>query len=250
MTDLESRLKTIRVCTDTSVETVITYWLIRRVAGQLFAAAPGLFWRPHYNTPLSPMLGAHADAQVIRIHAVLCGSAVCNDCRAAGQKKKQPTCSKDLCGKPLADGISLRGLEDLKNHRDVVGHPLTFQLDRAGIRQFVDARRDRTDVRAALVWDVHRSIVEAQLAAGAPTSILDIRVGPNQTAVLASILKLCLRPEAGLVGDAPLAQWMTEAWKKDRPWFEKHPDGRYPRKTDAELHALYERMKKDWEASR
>ena len=43
---------------------------------------------------------------------------------------------------------------------------------------------------------------------------------------------------------------MMEFWEKDRVDFEKHPDGQLPRATDAELDALYERMKTRWERSR
>lgn len=248
MRDVQGRLRTMRVCTDGSVSTLIGCWLMNRVASHLCTAAPGLFWRPYYNTPLVPMLRALADAQIIRIYAMLCGSALCKSCRMAG--KHQSACTKPLCGKSLAEGIGLRGLEDLKNHRDVLCHPLTFQLDRAGVRKFVDADRDRADVRPALVWDIHRSIVEAQAAAGMSATVVDIDMGPYQSTALASILRLCWREGALPFSDAALAEWMMEFWKKDRVAFEDHPDGQFPRKTDAELAALYEEMKAAWEKSR
>jgi len=181
-----------RICTDTSVETLIVYWLILGIADHLSAKAPGLFSRPYYNTPLVPMLRGHADEQIVRIYAFLRGSALCKICRATG--KKQKTCAEARCEKPITHGISIRGLDDLKNHRDVIGHPLTWQLDRAGVRKFVEAKRDRRDVRPALVWDIHRSIVDAQVAAGVSASVLNPKFGPYQTQVLDSILRLCLRP--------------------------------------------------------
>jgi hypothetical protein len=85
------------------------------VAQRLLTVAPELFWRPYYNTPLVPMLRAHTDTEVVRLHAFLCDSSVCKSCRAVG-KKKQSTCTNDLCDKPLSDGISVRGLDDLNNH--------------------------------------------------------------------------------------------------------------------------------------
>jgi hypothetical protein len=244
-----SRLETIRICTDSSVDTLIAYWLIDRVAHHLFSAAPGLFWRPYYNTPLMPMLRAHADAEVIRIHAVLCGTSLCKTCSAAG--KKQNTCVDGRCGKALTDGLSLRGLGDLKNHRDVLGHPLTFQLDRPAVRKFVDDKRHVADLRPALMWDIHRSIVDAQIAAGvAGATVLDVTIGPYQTSVLESILRLCWKPDVPPFSDVALAEWMTDFWRKDRVDFEKHPDGQLPRKTDAELEAIYKKMKTAWEESR
>jgi hypothetical protein len=247
--DIKDRLETIRICTDGSVETVIAYWLIERVAEHLLKVAPGLFWRPYYNTPLVPMLRAHADTEVIRIHAFLCGWALCKGCRAVG-KKKLATCSTELCGKPLTDGLSLRGLEDLKNHRDVAGHPLTWHLDRAGVRKFVDTKRDRFDVRPALLWDIHRSIVDAQIAAGAPASVLDVTISPYRTGVVHSILSLCMRPGLPPFDETALVESMTKLWMKARGQFEKHPDGQFPRPTDAELDATFGKFKKAWEDSR
>jgi hypothetical protein len=249
VSDVKSRLETIRVCTDSSIDTLMAYWLIHRVAHHLCSAAPKLFWRPYYNTPLMPMLRAHADAQVVRIHAVLCGTSLCNTCSAAG--KKQTACANGRCGKALSDGLSLRGLGDLKNHRDVLGHPLTFQLDRPAVRKFVDDKRDIADVRPALVWDIHRSIVGAQIAAAVSgAAVLDVTIRPYQIAVLESILRLCLKPDVPSFGDVALAEWMTEFWKKDRAEFEKYPDGQLPRKTKAELAAIYAKNKKEWEDSR
>ena len=171
----------------------MAYWLIDRVAHHLSSAAPKLFWRRYVNTPLMPMLRAHADAEVVRMHAVLCGTSLCKACSAAGNKQK--ACADGRCGKALADGLSLRGLEDLKNHRDVLGHPMTFQLNRPAVRKFVDDKRDVADVRPALVWDIHRSIVDAQIAAAvAGAAVLDVTIGPYQTAVLESILRLCWKP--------------------------------------------------------
>jgi hypothetical protein len=249
MTDVAGRLKTLRVCTDSSVETLVANFLVDRVANYLFSAAPGWFWRPYYNTPLAPMLRAQSDAEVVRIYAMICGKSFCKSCRASG-KKKQPTCGKDLCGKSLADGLQLRGLDDLKNHRDVLCHPLTFQLDRAEARAFVTAKRHRADVRPALVWDIHRSIVDAQAAAGVSATVLDIKIGPYRTAVLEGILRMCWLPGHDPIPDASLNELMSKFWAKDRPWFEKHPDGRSPRKTPEELKALFEKMKKAWKDSR
>ena len=212
--DIKDRLDTIRICTDSSVETVVTYWLIDCMMHHLMHTGPELFWRAPYNTPIAPMLRARADQEVVRLHVFLCGSVLCKTCRAVG-KKKLATCSTDLCGKPLTDGLSIRGLEDLKNHRDVVGHPLTWHLDRAGIRKFVDKKRDRFDIRPALIWDIHRSIVDAQTAAGATASVLDIEIGRYETEVLDSILRLSMRPGLPLFDHDALTNSMTALWKKN-----------------------------------
>jgi hypothetical protein len=178
--DVKSRLDTMRICTDGQVESVIVCRVIDGIGTHLLAKDPGLYWRPYYNTPLVPMLRAYANEQIVRMHAFLCGSGLCKTCRAAG--KKQKTCTGVRCGKPITDGIAIRGLEDLKNHRDVLGHPLTWHLDRRGVRQFVDAKRDRYDVRPAPLWDIHRSIVDAQVAAGVSATALDLKFGPTKPA--------------------------------------------------------------------
>ena len=221
----------------------------RAGAEHLLKVAPQLFWRPYYNTPLVPMLRAHADTEVIRLHAFLCGSALCTGCRAVG-KKKLATCSTALCEKPLTDGLSLRGLEDLKNHRDVVGHPLTWHLNRTGARQFVDTKRDRFDVRPALLWDIHRSVVDAQIAAAVSATVLDLTITPYRTGVVHSILSLCLHSGIPPFDETALVEAMTSLWKKARVLFEKHPDGQFPRPTDAQLKATFAKFKKAWEGSR
>jgi len=43
---------------------------------------------------------------------------------------------------------------------------------------------------------------------------------------------------------------MSAYWTKARVAFEKHPDGQVPRKTDAELAAIYDKMEKAWYESR
>jgi hypothetical protein len=243
---LQRRLEGARVCTDNLVETVITCWLVERVASHLFQAAPRLFELPYYNTPLVPMLRDHADAAIVQMHAVLSGDSLCKSCRAKGAKQK--ACTGSPCGENLARGMGLRGLEDLKNHRDVIGHPMTYQLNRAGVRKFVDAKRHYADVRPAVIWDVHRSIVDAQLAAGASATVLDVKVGRREASVLDCILRLCWRgPDWG---EPALIEWMTEFWTRDRTWFEAHPDGQYPRKTDKELDEIFQKWKAGWEESR
>lgn len=243
--DTKDRLETIRVCTDTVVEKLIRCWVIEAVAHHMYSTTPELFWRVPHNTPLGPMLKSQADEQVVRLHAVVSGKSLCGTCRAAGNKQK--ACPDVRCGKPLADGISLRGLDDLKNHRDVLGHPLTFQLDRPAARQFVEDKRDLYDLRPAVVWDVHRSIVEAQVAAGViSATVLEITFGPDQTNVLDSILRLCLKPGIGTMPEADLADIMAAVWEQTRSDFEKFPDGRLPPKTDAQRQAIREKMKSDW----
>jgi hypothetical protein len=247
--DTKDRLETMRICTDGQVETVISCWVIEVVAQHILSVGPELFRRPWFNTPLVPMLRARADEQVVRMHAVLCGTSRCKTCHPTG--KTQKTCTEPRCGKPITDGISLRGLDHLKNHRDVLGHPLTFQLDRAAARTFVADERDRHDLRPAVIWDVHRSIVDAQIAAGAPATVLDLKFGPEQTQVVESILALCLKP--GTPPPIPsdvMPDFMAKIWEKARVEFEKYPDGQLPPKTDAERKATFEKAQKAWLDSR
>jgi hypothetical protein len=248
VTKLQSRLETLRVGTDHVVETVIACGLIDRVVDHFFRTAPQFFSIPYYNTPLWPMLSDHADASVIRLAAVLDGTSLCKNCRAAGARHKQKNCVSATCEKTLTDGIALRGLEDLKNHRDVLGHPLTFQLSRPGVVRFVAAKRHYADARPALVWDIHRSIVDAQVAAGTKATVLDITPGAREVIVAASMLRPCwCGPK---IEDALLLECLRKAWTMDRVAFENHPDGQFPRKTDEELDAIYEKEKAAWERSR
>lgn len=68
--------------------------------------------------------------------------------------------------------------------------------------------------------------------------------------MLDSILRLCLKPDIAPIPEAAMAPFMTAVWQKDRAAFEKYPDGQFPRKTDAELKAIYDKMDRSWFASR
>jgi hypothetical protein len=116
------------------------------------------------------------------------------------------------------------------------------------VRKFVDDDRHYADARPALIWDVHRSIVDAQVAAGASATVIDVQVGGREINVLGSILRLCWRGPA--ISDDILITLMAKAWTKDRPAFEAHPDGQFPRKSDKELDEIFKKGKAAWERSR
>jgi hypothetical protein len=223
--------------------------LVERVASHLATAAPGLFARPYFQSPLNSFLRPRVDAAILWMHAMLCERSRCFACRAAG-KKKQPVCTNPVCDVSLVDGYAVRGLDDLKNHRDAICHPLTHHLDRKGVVQFVDERRDTHDLRAALVWEIHRSLNEALTAAGDPHSDLDISIRGDVTYQLDALLRPCWKPGVSPASEQALKEWLEETWLKDRVAFEKYPDGQFPRATQEERKAAWHARVKEWEESR
>jgi hypothetical protein len=242
------RLKTAREFTADQVETVIKAHLIRRVADFLLRAAPELFAHLYYNSPLFPLLRSHADAALVRMHAMLCGRALCRDCRP--NERKQPGCTNENCGRSWTDGFPIRGLVDLTNHRDAICHPFAHQLTRKRVVKFTEDRRHTRDLQAALVWDIHRSLNEALTAAGDPHSDLDIAVRGDTTYQLDVILRRCWKPGVAPASEQALKDWLEEAWRKDRAAFARYPDGQLPKKTEKEMTTNWRAFVKEWEASR
>lgn len=114
-------LKDLRLFTEHDVEVVIRNHLMVRVADHICTAAPRLFWRPYNDSPLLPPIHAQTDRAILSIYSFLCGRSLCFTCKP--HKKKLANCTHLLCDRPMADGLPIRGLVDLKNHRDVICHP-------------------------------------------------------------------------------------------------------------------------------
>jgi hypothetical protein len=234
-------LKDLRLFTEHDVEVVIGNHLMVRVADHICTAAPQLFWRPYNDSPLLPSIHAQTDRAILSMYSFLCGKSLCSACKP--HKKRLTNCAHLLCDRPMTDGLPIRGLVDLKNHRDVICHPLTHQLDRSGVCRFVGEDRHYRDVRAAIVWDIHRSMNQALTAAGEPPDDLEIDMENDTCSVLACVLSLCWKPGVTAVGVTELKHLMEESWRKDRIAFEKHPDGQF---TKERTYEKYVGILKQW----
>jgi hypothetical protein len=245
MVDTISALRAVRIGTDFQVGTIIANHLILTVADHICTSAPGLFSRVYYNSPIVPALNAQSDNALVWIYTAICGTALCKTCRATG--KKLPSCDNGLCDQPWPGIELLRGLTDLKNHRDVVSHPFTHQLDRRGVRAFIEERRDSEDLRPALVWDVHRSINDALRGLGSPEPELCVTIHDDTCGTLECLLSLCLRKEVQPIGLVALREWLEDAWRVSKPHLEAHPDGRLPKKTSEDYDKIFKTWIKRWE---
>lgn len=91
---------------------------------------------------------------------------------------------------------SLRGKLDLTFHRHALSHPTTIRWRMPGMQPFYDAKRHWKDNRAAIVWDLQRSINDELVKLGLQLRVTTIEVTGEMAALLATILRSSMRPES------------------------------------------------------
>jgi len=90
----------------------------------------------------------------------------------------------------------LRWALDLKLHRHALSHPATIKWRDAEMQRFFDAKRPYRDRRAAIIWDLQRSVNEELKRHGLPPKLETIPVSAEMAIMLGTILRLTLKVEA------------------------------------------------------
>lgn len=90
----------------------------------------------------------------------------------------------------------LRRILDLKFHRHALSHPVTIRWSNRKMQQFYDAKRQYRDHRAAIIWDLQRSVNEEMKRHGLAPKLETIPIHPEMAVMLGTILRLTLKPEA------------------------------------------------------
>jgi hypothetical protein len=100
----------------------------------------------------------------------------------------------------IPEGVSLRRARDLRNHRDVLSHTNKIEFGRAGLQEFFEAKKQWTDLRAAIVWDMWCSLDEhlSRLGQrlGPPLDGLSIGLYPIHATMLHSICRYSMTAES------------------------------------------------------
>ncbi|HZL70197.1 MAG TPA: hypothetical protein VFC29_23020 [Candidatus Limnocylindrales bacterium] len=120
---------------------------------------------------------------------------------------------------------SIRRKLELRNHRDALSHPVEVQWRRADMREFSENYRKYADIRAALVWDMHRSINEELQRTGQTTRMETIEVNASHAIVLGAILRLSAKPGVRIPSDTEVMESLQEFLPEYMNYLEQHPDG-------------------------
>lgn len=95
----------------------------------------------------------------------------------------------------LAVPPEVRHVKDLAHHRDAASHPYVLEWRKKEMQEFHDQKRKYRDVRAALVWDMKKSVDELLLKAGrTPKRAFEVNV--QMVHALRAVFQGCMRPEA------------------------------------------------------
>lgn len=122
----------------------------------------------------------------------------------------------------------IRRKKDLLLHRDGVSHPMTVKWRTVDRQTFFDENRVWEDLRAALVWDMQRSINDPLRAAGLATHNEDIVITAGMALMVETIVRLSVTPEGARVvistDEIPLL--LERAKTAFLNFALEHPDGR------------------------
>lgn len=122
----------------------------------------------------------------------------------------------------------IRRKAELLLHRTILSHPSSVKWHTPEKQQFFDERRQWTDLRAALVWDMNASVNERLRALGREPQIRHHEVHVGMAIALHSILRLSIRGEMhGLIPDEKtLFETLQTFQGRFIEFLEKRPDGR------------------------
>jgi hypothetical protein len=128
----------------------------------------------------------------------------------------------------IPNGMTVRGKADLVNHRNAVSHTWTISWRRPEMQVFFDTHRQWTDLRLAIVWDMWRSFNEGLIALGEPPKNMAISVGPIHAAMLHTILRYSMKPEAAssIPSEQDLVVYMTRVADALLDFIVARPEGR------------------------
>jgi hypothetical protein len=210
--DESKNLEVVNLLIATSVRHVVESTLVVMASDHLFRRAPDLFQYNPANTLPYIALRALEEQSVVHIAEAL----------------------KDE-HRFLPVAADIRHKEDLFLHRDGVSHPMTVKWRKADRQAFFDSKRVRYDLRAALVWDMQRSINDALRSDDRKTRNEDIVVTTHMAIMVETILRLSLTAMGMQVAIStmeipPLLERTKNAFLN---FVIEHPDGRRPRRAGA-----------------
>lgn len=201
----KSNLQTIALFISGAVRTVLLSELTMRAADLCFVNEKDVFTTNPANTVPYRALHGAKDAAIVQIAGAL------NDENRIFS---------------ILEKIRQKGALIL--HRDAIGHPNMVSWHKPVNQQFIDDDRQWRDVKAALVWDMQRSVNELLTKVGGKIYIDEFAPGYENVAMLHLILNLSMKVPDSL-NVAELQKHLVEnIYPSYRTFLEKHPDGQLP----------------------
>jgi hypothetical protein len=152
--------------------------------------------------------------------------------------------------KLLPRGTELPAKVALVHHRNAISHPYIVVWTSPGMQPFFDANRQWHDIRAAIVWDVWRSLNDELVKLGKPARDMTVGIYWQHAALVHHILRASLRPEYHAA--IPSEQSILDHLPRFRDDFLKllveKPDGRNQEAEHSSL-AHHEEQRQRWSKS-
>jgi hypothetical protein len=202
-----ANLEVLNLFISTSVRHVVEATLVIMASDHLFRRAQDLFAYNPANTLPYIALRALEEQSIVHIAEAL-----------KDEHKLHPVAA------------DIRRKEDLFLHRDGVSHPLTVKWRKADRQAFFDSKRVHYDLRAALVWDMQRSINDVLRSGGRKVRNGDIVVTTHMALMVETILRLSLT-EIGsqvAISTAEIPRLLDRTKNAFLSFVIEHPDGRRP----------------------
>jgi len=150
----------------------------------------------------------------------------------------------------LPEGTDLRRKADLVCHRDAISHAYTTgdAWRKKAMQEFAESDRQWLDRKAALVWDMWRSLDEVLVERGLERREMTVGIGSQHAAILHLIMRTSVKPDV----EIPTEQSMLEHLQKFRDDYikllENAPDGRNT-EAEARSRARKEALRQRWSKS-
>jgi hypothetical protein len=131
----------------------------------------------------------------------------------------------------MTGDVPFRRAGELLAHRTAISHPGRSEWKKQWMQAFHDDGRHKYDLRAAILWDLQRSLNEISCTPGTPQFMprnASIRVTNEATAVLVHMLRCAMTQGAiaHLPNPLELQRQLNEASRAYIELLEKHPTGR------------------------
>jgi hypothetical protein len=121
--------------------------------------------------------------------------------------------------------VQIRRTAELRNHRDSISHPHTIRWNRPAMRDFTADEHQWLDLRAALVWDMHRSLNDELRRKGLDLYLEHVEITPHMTAMFGQILELSMKPHVRKLMDPELLLSLQRFQPQHLKFLEDHADG-------------------------
>lgn len=150
----------------------------------------------------------------------------------------------------LPEGTDLRRKADLVCHRDAISHAYTTDdaWRKKPMQEFAASDRQWLDRKAALVWDMWRSLNELLVECGLSPRDMTVGIGAQHAAIVHLIMRSAVKSDVPLPSETDILEHLQKFRDDYIKRLEKAPDGRNP-EAEARSLARKEALRQRWNKS-